>query len=93
MTDTLAIWLDQRAALKAQAAQTTEDLAVVEDRIRELMGDVEVADAGRWHITYRPVETTRVDTRKVRALLPPELLEVVQTVTVSRVLRVTEAKP
>ena len=96
MTDTteLARWLDARAAIKAQQAEVAERLTAVEDTIRTLLGDTDTADAGGWHVTYRTVATTRVDSKKVKAILEPlGLLEKVQTTTESRVLRVSEKTP
>lgn len=94
MTDNnLALWLDARASLKAQQADLTERLTAVEDTIRQLLGDATEADTDHWHVTYRTVETTRIDAKKVKALLPPELRTAVQTTSTSRVLRVTERVP
>jgi predicted phage-related endonuclease len=86
----LALWLDARAALKERQAEIAEQLTSVEDTIRDLLGDIDTADTDRWHVTYRTVETTRIDAKKVKALLPPELRAAVQTTSTSRVLRVTE---
>ena len=93
MTDTAALarWLDARAALKAQQNEIAERLTAVEDTIRDLLGDTDTAEAGHWHVTYRTVATTRVDSKKVKAILEPlGLLGKVQTVTETRVLRVSE---
>ena len=93
MTDTteLARWLDARAALKAQQQDIADRLTVVDERIREEIGDLEAAAIGHWRISYRTVATTRVDTKKVKTILEPlGLLERVQTTTETRVLRVTE---
>lgn len=91
MSDDLTRWLDARAALKAQQAEIADRITAVDDQIRALLGDHTEAAAGRWRVTYRWVDSTRVDTRKVKELLPPELLSAVQTTSSARVLRVTEA--
>lgn len=96
MSDTLTDlgrWLDARAALKAQQTALSDQLTVVDDTIRTILGDTTEATAGPWRVTYRHQETTRVDVKKVRQLLPPELLEAVQTTTETRVLRITGTTP
>ena len=93
MTDTteLARWLAARDSLRQQRKHLDERIDAVDDHIRATLGDTEQAEAGRWRVSFRTVATTRVDTKKVRAVLEPlGLLDLVQTTTEARVLRVTE---
>ena len=56
--------------LKMLREELDAEITAVEDQIKTAMGDRESVIAGIYKITWKPVESTRLDTTSLKAVLP-----------------------
>ena len=58
----------------------------IKDAIKAAMGDSEAIQAGEYKITWKPVTTTRLDSKALKAALPDVVERFTKTTTVRRFL-------
>jgi putative phage-type endonuclease len=81
-------WTRRQLAADAQAA-----LAEAENRIRALLGDYKTAVAGGQRVAQRSVyDTTRIDTKRLKAELPDVYADYSTTSTVNKLMPCKESK-
>ena len=56
----------------------------IKDTIKAAMGDSEATQAGEYKITWKPVTTTRLDSKALKAALPDVVERFTKTITVRR---------
>ena len=56
----------------------------IKDAIKAAMGDAEAVQAGEYKITWKPVTTTRLDSKALKAALPDVVERFTKTTTVRR---------
>ena len=56
----------------------------IKDAIKAAMGDSEAIQAGEYKITWKPVTTTRLDSKALKAALPDVVERFTKTTTVCR---------
>lgn len=83
--------LDALAEIEAQAKELEARKEEMRNVIMEAMGSAETGTATGWRVTFRNVETRRLDGKAARAALGEELEPFYKT-TSTRVLRVAKAK-
>ena len=70
---------------KAKAKEWTEKADIYAEQVKAAMGDHEIGLVnGREAVRWTTVETHRIDTKKIRELLPAEMVEKLETVSLSR---------
>ena len=82
--------LDRRAELLNQIAQLEQEQKQIEQEVKLYMQDNEIAASDNYRITWANVDTTRLDTRRIKAE-KPEIYENFSKVTSSRRLTIKEA--
>ena len=82
--------LDTLQLLQTDAKKLDEKIRAIQQQLKLRMGAYTEADCGRFSITYRPQETTRIDSKRLKAEAP-ETWRMYSTTTSSRVLRIKEA--
>lgn len=83
--------LEERARIVESEASLKEQKQLIDNRIKDLMGDMQTGRALRWRVTWKPQTATRLDTAKLKAE-KPEIYEQYSKTTESRVFKVTEVK-
>lgn len=73
--------LRQLQALIEEAEQEAE---TIKDALKAHMGDAEEMRAGEYKVTWKPVQTARLDTRALKAALPEVAAHFTRTTTVRR---------
>ena len=56
--------------LKRMREELDEEIEAAQDAIKAAMGDSESVTAGAYKITWKPVESARIDTKTLKAALP-----------------------
>lgn len=69
----------QRMAGEAQA-----EAEALKDEIKAYMGDSEELTAGEYKITWKPVESSRIDTAALKKALPELAAQFTKTATIRR---------
>jgi predicted phage-related endonuclease len=76
---------------KAKIKEWEEKADIARQQVEAAMGDAEVGLInGREAVRWTTVESNRIDTKKIRELLPPHLVEKLETTTVSRRFTIVE---
>ena len=73
--------LRQLQALIEEAEQEAE---AIKDALKAHMGDAEEMRAGEYKVTWKPVQTARMDTRALKAALPEVAAHFTKTTTTRR---------
>ncbi len=80
--------LEQRAhelqELKRLREELETEIEAAQDAIKVAMGDSESITAGAYKITWKPIETARIDTKALRATLPDVVARFTITSTAQR---------
>ena len=77
----LTAFIEARAKIK----EWQEKADIAQEQVKAALGDSEIGLVnGREAVRWTSVETHRIDTNLIRELLPPEMVEKLETVTVSR---------
>lgn len=91
LDDTAQAWLWQYKHTKAQISELEQKLQVAREHLEFALGDSELAlIKGQPVIRWTKTESHRFDTKKARELLPPEVVEVLETKIVSRRFSIVE---
>ncbi len=91
LDDNARRWLAAYTDLGQRIDALREQQAQARANLEAALGDAEEGSVdGQQAVTWKWVESTRIDTRKVRELLPASLREAVQTTSRARVLRVAK---
>lgn len=69
----------QRMAEEAQA-----EAEALKDEIKAFMGDSEELTAGEYKITWKPIESSRIDTAALKKALPELAAQFTKTATIRR---------
>lgn len=70
---------------KAKVKEWTEKADIAAEQIKAALGDSEIGLVnGKEAVRWTTVEAHRIDTKKIRELLPPEMVEKLEVVSVSR---------
>ena len=76
---------------KAKIKEWEEKADIARQQVEAAMGDAEVGLInGRETVRWTTVESNRIDTKKIRELLPPHLIEKLETTTISRRFTIVE---
>jgi len=76
---------------KAKVKEWTEKADLMAEQIKAALGDAEIGLVnGREAIRWTTVEARRVDVKKLREMFPSDVVEKLETVTVSRRFTVVE---
>ena len=70
--------------LKRMREELDAEIEAAQDAIKAAMGDQEVITAGAYKITWKPVESARIDTKALKAALPDVVARFTVTSTVRR---------
>ena len=70
--------------LKRMQEELTTEIIALEDALKTAMGDSERFTAGVYRITYKTVQTARVDTTALREALPEVAARFLKTSTARR---------
>lgn len=62
--------LDRRAEIIGQVAMLQQEQAKIEQELKKYMGENETAASSRYKVSWENVETTRLDTKRIRAEHP-----------------------
>jgi len=77
----LTAYIEARAKIK----EWQEKADIAAEQVKAAMGDCEIGLVnGRESVRWTTVETHRIDTKKIRELFPPEMVEKFETTTVTR---------
>ena len=89
--DGVGQWLRQYKAAQAEAKKWSEIADVARSHLEAAMGDAELAMyQNRPVIRWTKVESTRFDTKRAREILPAQVIEALETVSVSRRFTIVE---
>lgn len=75
--------------LKRMREELDAAIEAAQDKIKAAMGETETATVGPYKVTYKTVTSNRLDTTKVKAAFPAEVLAPYMTTTVTRPLRIS----
>jgi len=76
---------------KAKIKEWEEKADIARQQVEAAMGDAEVGLInGREAVRWTTVESNRIDTKKIRELLPADLVEKLETPTISRRFTIVE---
>jgi predicted phage-related endonuclease len=76
---------------KAKIKEWEEKADIARQQVEAAMGDAEVGLInGREAVRWTTVESNRIDTKKIRELLPADLVEKLETTTISRRFTIVE---
>lgn len=56
--------------LKRMREELDAEIEAAQDAIKAAMGDQEAITAGAYKITWKPIESTRIDTKALKSALP-----------------------
>ena len=85
LDDTAQAWLLQYKAIKAEMAELEEKLQVARDHLEYFLGEAETATIkGHPVVRWTRVESRRFDSKKAREILPAQVVEALEMVSVSR---------
>ena len=70
--------------LKRMREELDAEIEAAQDAIKAAMGDQEAVTAGAYRITWKPVESARIDTKALKAALPEIAARFTVTSTVRR---------
>jgi predicted phage-related endonuclease len=77
----LTAFIEARAKIK----EWQEKADIAQEQVKAALGDSEIGLVnGREAVRWTSVETHRIDTKRIRELLPAEMVEKLETVTISR---------
>lgn len=81
----VAAWVEQYKQLKAKAAEIAEQIDVARSHIESALGDHAIGTVnGQPVVRFAQVESERLDVKKAREVLPPQVLELLMVKSVSR---------
>ena len=81
----VARWVDEYKRLKLEAAQIAEQIDIARSHIEAALGDHEIGTvAGQPVVRWSTVESERIDVKKLREVLPPQVLELVTKKSTAR---------
>lgn len=81
----VARWVDEYKRLKLEAAQIAEQIDIARSHIEAELGDHEIGTvAGQPVVRWSTVESERIDVKKLREVLPPQVLELVTKKSVAK---------
>jgi len=81
----IARWVEEYKRLKLEAAQIAEQVDIARSHIEAALGDHEIGTvAGQPVVRWATVESERIDVKKLREVLPPQVLDVVTKRSLSR---------
>ncbi len=86
---TMLEMIQELQELKRMKDELDAEIESAQDAVKAAMGDMETAVYGPYKVTYKTVETTRLDTTGVKKAFPAEALAPYMKTTVSRPLRIT----
>ena len=82
---TAAAWLGAYIEAKAKIKEYTEKADRAQEQVKAALGDCETGLInGREAIRWSTVESRRIDVPKLRALLPQQVIDLVEVVTTTR---------
>jgi predicted phage-related endonuclease len=82
---TAAAWLEAYIEAKSKMKEYAEKADRAQEQVKAALGDCEIGLVnGREAIRWTTVESKRVDVTKLRALLPPQVLDLVEITSVTR---------
>lgn len=85
LDDTAQAWLLAYKATKAQISELEEKLKVAREHLEFALGDSELAlIKGQPVIRWTRTESHRIDSKKAREVLPPELVKALELTLVTR---------
>jgi predicted phage-related endonuclease len=89
--DGVGQWLRQYKAAQAEAKKWGEIADVARSHLEAAMGDAELAMyQNRPVIRWTKVESKRFDTKRAREILPEQVIEALETVSISRRFTIVE---
>ena len=81
----VARWVAEYKRLKLEAAQIAEQIDIARSHIEAALGDHEIGTvAGQPVVRWSTVESERIDVKKLREVLPPQVLELVTKKSTAR---------
>jgi len=81
----IARWVEEYKRLKLEAAQIAEQVDIARSHIEAALGDHEIGTvAGQPVVRWATVESERIDVKKLREVLPPQVLDLVTKVSVAK---------
>ena len=83
-TQELEIKCRELRQLQNLIEEAQAEAETIKDAIKAAMGDSEAIQAGEYKITWKPVTTTRLDSKALKAALPDVVERFTKTTTVCR---------
>ena len=85
LDSTSAAFLTAYIEAKAKVKEWTEKADIARQQVEAAMGECEIGLVnGREAVRWTIVEANRIDTKKIRELLPPEMVTQLEVTTISR---------
>jgi predicted phage-related endonuclease len=85
LDSTASAFLTAYIEAKAKVKEWEERADIARAQVEAAMGDCEVGLVnGREAVRWTTVESNRIDTKKIRELLPPEMVAAIEVTSVSR---------
>jgi predicted phage-related endonuclease len=85
LDSTAAAFLTAYIEAKAKMKEWSEKADIARQQVEAAMGDCEVGLVnGREAVRWTTVESNRIDTKKIRELLPPEMVAAIEVTTIAR---------
>jgi len=82
---TASAFLDAYIQAKAKVKEWQEKADIAADQVKQALGENEIGTVnGREVVRWTTVEANRIDTKKIRELLPPDMVKMLETTSVSR---------
>jgi len=84
-------WLLAYKEAKLKIKEWTEKADIAQEQIKNMLGDAEIGLInGRESVRWITVESRRLDVKKAREILPPQVIDIIEVLSSSRRFTVIE---
>jgi len=84
-------WLLAYKEAKQKIKEWTEKADIAQEQIKNMLGDAEIGLInGKESVRWTTVESRRLDVKKAREILPPQVIDIIEVLSTSRRFTVIE---
>jgi predicted phage-related endonuclease len=84
-------WLLAYKEAKQKIKEWTEKADIAQEQIKSMLGDAEIGLInGKESVRWTTVESRRLDVKKAREILPPQVIDIIEVLSTSRRFTVIE---
>ena len=84
-------WLLAYKEAKQKIKEWTEKADIAQEQIKSMLGDAEIGLInGKESVRWTTVESRRLDVKKAREILPPQIIDIIEVLSTSRRFTVVE---